>query len=148
MSSLRNLNLSENHIRNLKDLNLAKFPCLLSLNLGSNRLRSVEGISKLSKLQVLNLAGNEIEWLDLEALALSCRGLECLELGRNRIRGVVKKSKKTVVFENLKDLRLGHNCMTSLRFLRFCPDLFILDVSHNQMSDFQYLVDLYICECW
>lgn len=138
MSSLRNLNLSENHIRDLRDLGLGRFPGLENLNLESNRLRSVDGISKMSKLQVLNMAQNEIEWLDLEALALSCRRLECLELGRNRIRAVVKKSKKTVVFENLKDLRLGHNSITSLAFLRFCPDLFILDVSHNQMSHFHY----------
>ena len=76
LSSLEELNLSNNRISQLKDLH-TKLGNVKTLHLAVNQLRLLEGVSKMYGLVVLDVRSNQIA--DLESVR-SAASLPCLEV--------------------------------------------------------------------
>jgi len=110
---LRMLDLSENYItelENLDDLNLR------TLNVAQNRLNSLEGVQKLSKLQALDARHNNIT--TISALqAKDIPRLRKLRVSENRI-SQIRELNNLAEFSFLSDFYLDPNPLSELPQLR------------------------------
>mmetsp|Transcript_8834 Transcript_8834/g.36612 ORF Transcript_8834/g.36612 Transcript_8834/m.36612 type:complete len:351 (-) Transcript_8834:106-1158(-) len=100
---------------------------LHTLELGANRIRTIEGLNVLTSLRHLWLGKNKIEEIQgLETLT----GLEQLSLQSNRLTKISGLETLT----NLKELYLSENGLTALEGLSTLKQLTILDVASNQIT--------------
>lgn len=109
---------------------LEAFTGLRKLILTSNQLTDGEIFAKLKKLEILQVAQNQ-----LSSLAIPIATLKSVIAANNKIRSVTG-------FESvdLQYLDLSHNDLTTL-FLDSQPTLFYTDLSANQLTDIGDLTD-------
>ncbi|GIL71375.1 hypothetical protein Vretifemale_1944 [Volvox reticuliferus] len=146
---LRRLDCSYNQIRNLLpladlDLNrleelyvannkvtaiaaLSNLTALTLLELGSNRIRVVEGIANLSGLRELWLGRNRITKIDGLTTLVNLRRIS---LQSNRLSSMLGLESCTA----LEELYLSHNGIVTLEGLAPLTRLKILDVSSNRLT--------------
>nr|MDO8114556.1 leucine-rich repeat domain-containing protein [Candidatus Sigynarchaeota archaeon] len=156
--------LSENHVLNLSNLDIASFEeiqeldrlgeSITHLNLDRNKIKKIEGISSLINLKQLILSENRISCIEnLEHL----RSLEDLNLDHNQLTSIdgleqLKELKILVLNNNqihritglqsntrLEVLFLNNNKLQSIHGLEGCKNLFNLDISKNQLSNIDAL---------
>ncbi|EFJ51655.1 hypothetical protein VOLCADRAFT_103293 [Volvox carteri f. nagariensis] len=129
---LRRLDCSYNQIRNLlplADLNSSK---LEELYVANNKVTAIAALSHLTSLTLLELGSNRIRVI--EGIA-SLTGLQELWLGRNRITNV--DGLTTLV--NLRRISLQSNRLTSMLGLEACTALEELYLSHNGIATLEGL---------
>jgi Leucine-rich repeat (LRR) protein len=141
LSNLKVLNLTRNRIRSTENLGLVEQSCLGSielqvLDLSENELRTIPenwGISKLRRLQHLNLQENNISDVSSEALA-GLNSLRILNLSHNHLEnipeGFLAGSKE------LQEIHLQNNELYDIPRGLFhrLEQLLVLDLSRNQLS--------------
>ncbi|KAG8821722.1 hypothetical protein FRC17_009742 [Serendipita sp. 399] len=128
--SLRSLELGSNRIRTIE--NLDSLVNLEELWLGKNKLTKIENLDNLQKLRLLSIQSNritKIEGLDklvnLEELYISHNGLETIE-------GLENNTKLTT-------LDVGNNQITAVENISHLKDLQEFWASYNQISDIKSL---------
>jgi Leucine-rich repeat (LRR) protein len=98
------------------------------LHLNNNRIESVSDVFKsMGKLRELRLDGNRLK--KIESLQ-SCQFLRRLDLSHNAIASVDGLSG----LQSLQELKLNNNKLTTISSLRGLPALMELDVSHNYLK--------------
>ena len=137
---LKELNLSNNYISNIKQLEKVKFDALEKLFLNDNEISNIKELSicNFGKLKVLNLSNNYI--LNIGVLEIvKFDNLEKLYLNHNKIRDI--KALEKCSFKKLKELYLNYNKITGINTLENWnfKNLKILNISHNQISDINIL---------
>lgn len=153
---LRKLDLSFNEVRGLANFPSANFPMLeevyfignkikaisaLSiptlklLELGDNRIRTMENLDQVPNLESLWLGRNKLEKIqNLEALT----SLKKLSLQSNRIAEICGIDH----LQHLEELYLSHNGLTSMDGIQKLRNLKILDLASNQIEHIDHLQDL------
>ncbi|GFO09556.1 centriolin [Plakobranchus ocellatus] len=129
-----NLTLTKEGGKKIKYIeNLDKLRKLQTLNLSHNLIEKVERLDKLLKLRDLSLADNMLTRIEgLENLVV----LQSLNLSDNRIEHVPQWLGKKL--KALRTFRIARNCLESLSEmakLKPLPDLIQLDVAGNPLSD-------------
>ena len=140
-----------NDIIETENLNLS----VISLNLESKRITSLEGIEKFSDLQHLELGGNSIE--KISALPTSLRylylqqnkisslkdasfleNLIVLDLTYNRLENLEGIEN----FKNLTSLYLAGNSLKSLNGIEHLKNLRMLSVTDNKLDSIEEILSL------
>lgn len=157
---LRKLDLSYNQISVIKGLDdLAG--TLEELYLVENRLKVIEGLSKLTKLKLLELGGNQIRncstgletLVNLEQLWLGKNKIDTIGTGFNTLRKLKRLSLQAnrltdvsltpEVFPEganpeLEELYLSENGITTIRHIRALSSLTLLDFSFNPIPSLRF----------
>lgn len=107
----------------LQNINLSFNKNLIYVNLGSNGLESVQGLSDLNKLKKLDLS-----WNNLDVFTISNASVENLFLNLNKLQTVDVSEA-----ENLKSLVLTSNELKDV-FLQNNNELEILVISNNRIE--------------
>ncbi|XP_039510311.1 malignant fibrous histiocytoma-amplified sequence 1 [Pimephales promelas] len=111
----------------------------VKVDLQSNRLKQITGISQLTNLKELNLSKNEITDFPLEIKGL--RQLETLYMNQNRIKTIPENVFTSLV--KLKFLKLSTNRLEKLPIdVNSCQDLTYLNLSNNCLKNLDPIVDL------
>ncbi|ETN58356.1 toll [Anopheles darlingi] len=141
LTGLKVLNLTNNRFRGAESLGLIEKTCaggseLQSLNLGYNEIRSLPenwGVSKLRRLQHLNLEFNNISEVHGEALA-GLSSLRTLNLSYNHLETL--PSGMFAGSRDLREIHLQGNQIYELPRGLFhrLEQLLVLDLSRNQLS--------------
>ena len=135
--NLVELDLRDNSLENLEVLTKSTFKNLTSLNLNHNKISSMEPFKKVyfKSLTNLSLANNKIS--NIDALAkVPFKSLDKLNLSGNEITDL--EIFRSVPFKNLTYLNLSDNQITDEKSALSkinLPNLNILDLSHNMISD-------------
>uniref|UniRef100_A0AAQ6ISM0 Leucine-rich repeats and IQ motif containing 1 n=1 Tax=Anabas testudineus TaxID=64144 RepID=A0AAQ6ISM0_ANATE len=108
---------------------------LRSLSLRRCGLKSLEGISQLSKLCYIDVEENEISFVNCENMT----SLRVLRLGHNKLTSIHGLSGA----DNLDVLELSHNNITRIAGLESMRKLQRLSVDHNQLISTKGLRDVY-----
>ncbi|KAL6774147.1 hypothetical protein ACKKBG_A23930 [Auxenochlorella protothecoides x Auxenochlorella symbiontica] len=162
--SLTNLDMSYNQFVSLEALSSLPGPRLTHLYCAANKIASMEGIAHLESLRVLDLGSNRLRCIEgLEGMCL----LDSLWLGRNRITQINGLSSLSRLIRlslqsnrlarisglsgctALEELYLSHNGLTTLEGLEGLANLRILDVANNRLTSlaglqgFPQLTDLW-----
>lgn len=152
---LRNLDLSFNKIRNIKNIekltklenlyfvqnkitdivNLETFTSLKNLELGGNRITQIKNLDPLVNLTELWLAKNRIS--KLENLS-TLKNLKILSIQSNRIT----KIEGLEGLENLEELYISHNGIEKIEGLDKNLKLTTLDITGNRVSKLENLSHL------
>mgnify|MGYP002803881909 CR=1 FL=1 len=124
------------NITSISKLNLQ--PCVISLNLHCNLLKSIEGLENLKNLKHLDLSSNAIEAITgleclvlLKYLNLSCNRITVVE-GIGSLRQLAKLDLSYNVITDLsglKSLAAGPSCLTTLYF------------QGNQIQSIDHIID-------
>lgn len=151
-TSLTTLDFSYNQIRSLASLDLLSSgndndnkdaPPLVELFAACNKITSIDGLSHLTRLTMLELGSNRIKSTDgLEVIT----NLRELWLGQNRITDIGAALSSLI---NLKKLSLQSNRLASMKGLEGCTALEELYLSHNglqEIEDIHSLVNLKILD--
>ncbi|KAJ7994535.1 hypothetical protein DPEC_G00250480 [Dallia pectoralis] len=131
------LDLSHNHLTELKEGSFTTLHRLESLRLAHNKLRYIEPgtFQNSSALRQLDLSSNRLDKVEVHYF-LELTGLEELLLFNNRIVHV--ESKALAVLGNLRRAYISHNRLTDFPFFSVQghshPFLATLDLSSNSMS--------------
>ncbi|TIC06944.1 L domain-like protein [Wallemia mellicola] len=121
---LKELYLVQNKIVDISNLNI---PTLELLELGGNRIRTIQNLDYLSNLRELWLGKNKItEIANMDNLS----NLRILSLQANRISDITGLDGLT----NLEELYLSHNNLSSLQGLDNLTQLNTLDIAHNKIE--------------
>ncbi|CCH43740.1 hypothetical protein BN7_3294 [Wickerhamomyces ciferrii] len=152
---LKNLDLSFNKIRNIKNIenltelenlyfvqnkiseivNLDNFTKLKNLELGGNRISKIENLDKLENLEELWLGKNKIpRFENLNPL----RNLKILSIQSNRIT----KLEGLENLVNLEELYVSHNGIEKIEGLENNKKLTTLDITSNRITDLENLSHL------
>lgn len=147
--NLKNLDLSFNKIKNIK--NIDKLENLENLYFVQNKIEVIENLSTLKKLKNLELGGNRIHEIGEDSL----KGLDRLEeiwLGKNHIPRLInlhwlknlkilsiqsnriKKIENLEQLENLEELYLSHNFIEKIEGLDKNLKLTTLDITSNRIT--------------
>lgn len=150
--AIRKLDISFNMFETLDGIE--QFSQLRSLHCYSSRLKEMESLRDLRRLETLMLQQNQIDHVPsfissfnkLRELRLDhneiqkigsaltgCSSLRRLDLSSNRIKSI----KGLTGLQNLVDLRLANNAITSIKELRSLPSLVELDCSHNLLHSLE-----------
>ena len=148
--SLRELRLAENHFESAMDTVLFDLPNLEILDLRNCGISTVSAdIHRLGSLATLNLAGNSIETLPLEALA--SMSLAELVVSHNRLKGTLVPPSVNSL-KSITTLDVSHNALEALTSENLSmPHLQFLHVAENRLADlpnlsgFQSLITLSAC---
>lgn len=137
---IRKLDLSNNNLSSLDGIPISLHDILeeLYLNGNVNNLINYQGfmlnnIDKFTKLKILNLSNNKIEFLP-DNLPNS---LEKLQLSNNNIKSIINIQKLT----NLKELLLNNNNITLNENFRFHSGLRMLNLSKNNITSMENYFD-------
>lgn len=129
LNSLRELYLVSNKIKKMIDF--GDFEKLEILELGSNRIRKIKGLSNgkvTESLKQLWIGKNKItEIVGLENLV----NLKSLSLQSNRLTEIVNLD----TLKNLEQLYLSENDITEMKSLNVLINLQVLDLSYNKKLD-------------
>ena len=141
--NLTELDLSNNLLDNLEIFTKPTFKNLLSLNLNHNKISILDPLKKASFkfLTNLSLTNNEITNIEIFA-KVPFKNLDKLNLASNLITDL--EIFKNVPFKNITYLNISDNQITDEKsFLNKInlPNLLILDLSHNNISDISGLVN-------
>jgi len=131
---LKSLDLSENRVKKVSNVH---FPKLESLNLSNNIINTIESLSAPLLLKA-NFANNRVFYISPNAL-YECNNLEELILSSNCLRTV----KEGILYglNKLRVLKIESNGLTSLKYLfsKYQQELNDLDVSDNPISSIESL---------
>ncbi|OHS94580.1 hypothetical protein TRFO_39214 [Tritrichomonas foetus] len=122
---LKNLVLTENKIKEIKDLN---FPCLENLVLSQNQINCVVSI-KAPKLKSLDLSQNRVFFMAPSAF-YECKSLEKLNLSNNQINDI-----KESTFSGLTKLKALNISSNNLKFISYCMHKDLISVTDIDLSD-------------
>ncbi|GBF95662.1 hypothetical protein Rsub_08644 [Raphidocelis subcapitata] len=155
--ALRRLEFSYNEIRSMGPVSSLACAPLQELYVASNKVPTIEGLSELTRLTVLELGSNRIRQIE----GLEGQGaLAELWLGRNRIpkieglghlTNLVRISLQSNRLESmlglegctsLQELYLSHNGIARLEGLSTLTRLKVLDVSNNRIAAVENLTPL------
>lgn len=154
---LKNLDLSFNNIRHIK--NLENLQALENLYFVQNKIKKIEGLNNLHNLKNLELGGNEITNIDEDCLK-GLTNLQEIWLGKNHIPRLINlnhlKSLKILSIQsnkihkiegleeltNLEELYISHNFITSIEGLEKNTKLTTLDITSNRISKIENLSHL------
>ena len=140
--NLTDLDLSNNLIENLEIFTKPTFKNLLSLNLNHNKISVLDPLKKASFKFLTNLSLTNNQITNIETLAkVPFKNLDKLNLESNLITDL--EIFKNVPFKNLSYLNVSDNQITDEKsFLNKInlPNLLILDLSHNNISDISGLI--------
>ncbi|KAJ5783108.1 hypothetical protein N7457_004882 [Penicillium paradoxum] len=151
---LEELDVSDNDIGQLSGIP----PTLRTLKISRNCLSNLTPWGHMVNLQYLDVSGNDIETLDGFSSLIHLRELKANDNQIRDINGIsdlngllsLKLSNNSITavdFEGseltrLRDLDLSHNCLTSVRNIDWLPSLVTLDISANQVRQFDSPVSL------
>ncbi|WPK23637.1 hypothetical protein PUMCH_000879 [Australozyma saopauloensis] len=156
LTKLKNLDLSFNKIKNIK--NIDRLVDLENLYFVQNKISEIKNLSTLKKLKNLELGGNRVAEILPEMLELPA--LEQLWLGKNKIarfqnldalanlRVLSIQSNRLTKIEgldklvNLEELYLSHNGISKIENLENNTKLTVLDVTSNRISKLENLSHL------
>ncbi|KAJ5690731.1 hypothetical protein N7462_005123 [Penicillium macrosclerotiorum] len=146
---LEDLDVSDNDIGQLSGVPAG----LRTLKIPRNCLSNLTSWSHLTNLQYLDISGNDIESLDGFSSLIHLRELKANDNQIRNIDGVLdlngllslklsNNSLTAIDFEGteltrLRDLDLSHNCLSSVRNVDWLPSLATLDLSANQIPQFE-----------
>uniref|UniRef100_A0A7S1SLH4 Protein phosphatase 1 regulatory subunit 7 n=1 Tax=Tetraselmis chuii TaxID=63592 RepID=A0A7S1SLH4_9CHLO len=131
-SNLERLEMSYNEIRSLQPLTELVDAPLTEMFAANNKITSLEGVAALKKLQVLEVGSNRLKSVEhIEGLT----ELRQIWLGRNRISSV--EGFPTLL--NLTIIALPSNRLTSMLGVESCTNLEELYFSHNGISKIEGL---------
>ena len=153
LQRLTHLYLVNNRIHHIEaeQSGLDQLPQLQLLELGANRLRSLEGLPRLPNLHSLFLGRNKLTTLHPLSSSL-LPSLRVLSLSSNRLTDAsfTNTSGLLANLAHLTELYLSHNGLSNLTALGgLPPSLTILDVSANQLSSLAPLAPLQaLVEVW
>ncbi|KAJ3141548.1 hypothetical protein HDU90_005890 [Geranomyces variabilis] len=122
--NLQHVDLSRNRIQEISDMSKHRF--LMKLCLDRNVISQIGGLQQCRYLTHLSLANNSVE--DIEGL--DGLPLKFLDLRRNHVRSLAGIE----TLQELEELRLGHNFITSLRNASRLPALRLIDASYNNLT--------------
>ena len=136
--NLRELNVSENKIREIGQL---KFPKLRVLNMSGNEIKYVQSI-KAPKLKVLDLSQNLLFIIAPYAFQ-KCKKLEKLNLSNNQFKAF--KEKVFTGLDSLIDLNVSSNQLTELAYAFDKNGMTIkrIDLSENPLQTVQGIENLH-----
>uniref|UniRef100_K3WAN5 U2A'/phosphoprotein 32 family A C-terminal domain-containing protein n=1 Tax=Globisporangium ultimum (strain ATCC 200006 / CBS 805.95 / DAOM BR144) TaxID=431595 RepID=K3WAN5_GLOUD len=149
-SLLRRANLCSNRIERIRDLTNSH-PFLQELYLAHNNIMTIEGVSQLRFLRVLDLSSNKLTStrglvsMRQPASEKKLDALEKLVLNNNQIRSV----DEVVALPRLEHLDLAHNSMKELKSIGACGRLQHLDLTDNDVDDvneLNHLIPLQLLE--
>lgn len=131
-----NLNLAEREIENVFDT-LKQLPHVRYLNINTNKLRSLDGVSEMHSLLALDCSQNEIK----SSLFLSQKHkltfLQTINLSQNKIKTI-----DALELPRLRKLNLNDNLINSLEGLKNHRSLESLSLRRNKLRDMKG------CEGW
>ena len=131
--NLRELNLSENKISEIKGLD--SLVNLQELYLDHNQVKEIKGLDSLVNLRTLSISCNEIrEIKGLDNLV----NLQILRLSSNKIKEINGLDKLI----NLNELYLFSNKLTEMNGINMLINLQILNLSHNDITEITGLDNL------
>lgn len=157
--NLKNLDLSFNKIKNIK--NIDKLVNLENLYFVQNKIREIKNLETLKNLKNLELGGNKIE--EISETMNELPSVEQLWLGKNKIhklenlsnlvslRVLSIQSNRITKIEgleklvNLEELYLSHNGISKIENLENNTKLKVVDVTSNRISKIEnisHLVEL------
>ncbi|KAJ3151247.1 hypothetical protein HDU89_002086 [Geranomyces variabilis] len=122
--NLQHVDLSRNRIQKISDMSKHRF--LMKLCLDRNVISQIGGLQQCRYLTHLSLANNSVE--DIEGL--DGLPLKFLDLRRNHVRSLAGIE----TLQELEELRVGHNFITSLRNASRLPALRLIDASYNNLT--------------
>eukprot|EP00913_Durusdinium_trenchii_P013296 g12479.t1 len=132
LSRLQNLDLSENHLRDVSPGAFVLLPSLTALDLSGNHLMNLSGagLEELKNLQALRLADLRLVSLPTSLpsslRSLDARSSDLKSLDAGALEGL----------DHLEELHLQDNLLLSLMFPLRLPELRALNVSGNLLTDF------------
>ncbi|KAJ2656329.1 protein phosphatase regulatory subunit Sds22 [Coemansia sp. RSA 1200] len=136
--TLKELDLYDNRLKRV-DSGVAALTQLEYLDLSFNNIRAIEGVDAMIDLRDLFFVSNKIQTIEnLSRLAL----LRQLELGANRIRAIQNLDQ----LECLEELYLGKNKITRLENLGGLRKLRILSIQSNRITRIEGLEKLELLE--
>ena len=153
---LKNLDLSFNKIKNIK--NLETLTKLENLYFVQNKIKEIKNLETLTSLKNLELGGNKIEYISENLNTLV--NLQQLWLGKNKIhkfenmsnlvnlRVLSIQSNRITKIEgldkltNLEELYLSHNGIEKIENLDHNTNLNVLDVTSNKLTKLENLSHL------
>ncbi|XP_073003739.1 probable LRR receptor-like serine/threonine-protein kinase At2g24230 [Typha latifolia] len=133
--SLKNLNLSLNHINGSLSNNIGNFGQLESLDLSGNKLfdEIPMALGSIASLRILNLSGNKFEGNILSSI-LGCNSLVSIDFSSNMLNGTIPEDLGTSL-KSLKALNLAGNRISgSLPDLSGLEYLAYLNLSGNMLQ--------------
>ena len=140
--NLNDLDLSNNLIDNLEIFTKSTFKNLLSLNLNHNRISALDPLKKASFKFLTNLSLTNNQITNIETLSkVPFKNLDKLNLASNLVKDL--EIFKNVPFKNLTYLNISDNQINDEKsFLNKInlPNLLVLDLSHNNISDISGLI--------
>ncbi|SSD59369.1 related to Protein phosphatase 1 regulatory subunit SDS22 [Saccharomycodes ludwigii] len=135
LTNLENLYLVANEIETIEDNALVNLPKLTNLELGGNSLHKIQGLSALPSLEELWLGKNSIRRLEnLQYL----QNLRILSIQSNKL----KKIQGLEQLSNLEELYLSHNFIEKIENLDKNLKLTTLDVTSNKLTRLENLSHL------
>ncbi|EGV66152.1 protein phosphatase regulatory subunit Sds22 [Yamadazyma tenuis] len=154
--NLKNLDLSFNKIKNIK--NLEKLTELENLYFVQNKIKEIKNLDNNLKIKNLELGGNKIG--DISEMMLKLVNIEQLWLGKNQIPRLqnlqnlknlrilsiqsnrIEKIEGLESLENLQELYLSHNKISKIENLEHNTKLQVLDVTSNGLKSLSGLSHL------
>lgn len=137
LTSLENLNLSDNHISDLSSLEF--LTNLKSLDLSRNEISDIQLLSHFRELEKLDVAVNHIQ--DITPIR-SLSSLTSLNIGGNEISDIEGLADLT----NLTALSAFSNYISDIEPLSSLYKLNMLSLSFNEIEDIRFLANLYQLE--
>jgi len=134
MKQLKTLNLSQNYIHNLDAL--SENENLKQLFLGTNELKSLTFLNNVKNLESLNLDKNPLN--DIDQLS-TLKKLK--ELSLNQMINNIGKFPRLNKLEKLSFSESKKTVKYSLGFVEQLPELREINLSHNELSNFNLLLN-------
>jgi hypothetical protein len=130
------------------DVEIAAFPLLHTLNLSYNLLssQSLEKLSMLTSLRLLDLSYNSLGDSDFPPDLSYLRNLECLSLEKNNLSAHEEVFSALASIPSLRELNLNQNLFEQIPKLQFpFEKLQVLSVAHNRLSTYESLLACLDC---
>ncbi|XP_058121227.1 P-granule-associated novel protein 1-like [Anopheles coustani] len=121
--NLKTLSLASNNLQRIGDDSFLHHNQLESVNVTNNQLFHFD-LSRIRNLFEADVSHNKLEKLELPSF------VEYLDASHNEIKEVIGK-----IGNNLKDLMLSHNNLSTTAWLKSFTKLVTLDLSHNGIED-------------
>ncbi|OAF65529.1 hypothetical protein A3Q56_06767 [Intoshia linei] len=132
LKKIVNLDLSYNELYQPKTTSvIGRLKTLKRLYLNNNNLSSIEGLSRLNKLEFLNLESNHIDDMGI-SFYKSAASLLILYIARNKLTNIDSEIKH---FLNVQEIDMSYNNLENVCSELFClPKIESINLSFNKLS--------------